>query len=99
MFQRKNGERANDELTEENLAGGKRSGLDGVHVGNRSRRARILDWGSGHASRTASTSSLDEGTRLRYVIVFLHRVSGRSRSYLTGNEAMTHTEASLYESY
>jgi hypothetical protein len=34
---------------------------------------------------------------LRYVIVFLHR--GRSRSYLTGNEAMTHTEASLYESY
>jgi hypothetical protein len=66
-------------------------GFDGVHVGDRSRRAGILDGGSGHASRTESSSGLDEGTRLRYLTVFLHRLSGRSRGYLTRNEAMTHS--------
>jgi len=68
------------EFTEENLAGGKWSELDGVHVDDRSRRAGILDGGSGHACRTESSSSLDEGSRLHYVTVFLHRLSRRSRA-------------------
>ena len=58
-----------------------------------SRRAGILDGGSGHASRTEFSSSLDEGARLRNLTVFLHRLSGRSRGYLTGNEAMTHSRS------
>ena len=79
-------ERANYEVMEETLSGGKRSRLDGVHLGDRSRSAGILDGSSRHASRTEFSSSLGKDSQLRYVTVFLHRLSEESQALVDGKE-------------
>jgi len=60
------------EPIKETLSRGKWSRLDGVHVGDPSGSATVLDRRSGHTSRPEFSSSLGEGSRLRYLTFFLH---------------------------
>lgn len=70
----------NHVFIEKTLSGGRWSGLDGVHISDRSRSPGILDRRSRYPSWTEFGPSLGEGSRLCYVTVFLHCLIRRSRA-------------------
>ena len=66
------------ELIEKIVSKRKRPKLNRVHIGAPSGSPGILDRRSGHTSRPEFSSSLGEGSRLRYLTFFLHGLSGES---------------------